>query len=111
MLSKNNGFFLADVLLSLSSWLMAATVLLPLAMFMIGQTAALRQENNAVHLLYEHLQQLKLYPGMQGPGSFSRGGTVFTIVIKDHGQGVPSEVCIEYEDYFRNKKTKCGLAE
>jgi competence protein ComGE len=111
MLSRNDGFFLADVLLSLSSWLMAATVLLPMAMFITGQTAALRQENNAAHLLYDHLHQLKLSPELTGQGSISRDGTVFTVIMKQHVVGVPSEVCIEYEDYFRIKKEKCALAE
>ncbi|KKK33208.1 hypothetical protein WQ57_25100 [Mesobacillus campisalis] len=111
MLSRNEGFFLADAMLSLSSWLMAATILLPLAMFCIGQTASQRQETNAAYLLYDHLQQLKSSPGQQFHGSFTRGGTVFTIVIRNFGQGVPSEVCVEYEDYFRNRKAECALAE
>jgi competence protein ComGE len=111
MLSRSEGFFLADAMLSLSSWLMAATVLLPLAMFCIGQTASQRQETNASHLLYDHLQQLKFSPGQQDQSSYTRGGTVFTIVMRDFGQGVPSEVCVEYEDYFRNRKAKCALAE
>ncbi|MBM4762275.1 hypothetical protein [Bacillus sp. B15-48] len=110
---KNDGFFFAEILLSLSAWLLATSILLPLTMLLLGQSVQVRQEADAIHLLYDQLQQLKFNPEhMTGDSVEVVGGTVYTITMNRQDSDSIVEVCVEFEGFFQNEKSrKCGLVE
>lgn len=108
---KNEGFFLAELLLSLSAWLMAACVLLPLSISLITQSIDLRREADALYLLYDRLQEMKIRTEPIGTESINRNGTLFTIRASDHSPESLVEVCVDFDGYFTKKMSKCAWAE
>jgi competence protein ComGE len=109
---SNGGFFLTELLLSLSAWLIATTILLPLAIYLIGQSIDLRHGTDALHLLYERLQEMKL--GISIPteiDSVEKNGKVFHYKVNHHESESVMEVCVEYNGYFSEKRTKCAFTE
>jgi competence protein ComGE len=109
---KNDGFFFAELLLSLSAWLLATTILLPLTMLLIGQSVELRQEADATFLIYDRLQQLKLNSeSLLSNDSVERAGTVYKFITLNQGSANVKEVCVEFDGYFKGQTSKCILAE
>jgi len=109
---KNDGFFLTELLLSLSAWLIATTILLPLAIYLIAQSIDLRQGTDALHLLYERLQEMKL--GISIPteiDTVEKNGKVFNYKMVHHESEPVTEVCVEYYGYFSEKQSKCAFTE
>lgn len=108
---KNDGFFLAEVLLSLSAWLIATTTLLPLILFLIGQSIDHNHETAAMHLLYERLQELKVETPNIDMNPVIKNGTAYHYKIVQHENGTLMEVCVEFDGYFSEKISKCAYAE
>jgi competence protein ComGE len=108
---KNDGFFLTELLLSLSAWLIATTTLLPLAIFLIGQSIDLRHGADALHLLYERLHEMKLGIASTETVVVERNGAVFHYKMLQHDPEAVMEVCVEYDGYFSEKISKCAFTE
>jgi len=111
MWRKNDGFFLAEALLSLSAWLIATTTLFPLSLFLIGQSIDLTHETDAMHLLYERLQELKVENERVDTDPVSKNGIVYNYKMVQHENGGMMEVCVEFDSYFSKKISKCAYAE
>lgn len=108
---KNDGFFLAEVLLSLSAWLIATTTLLPLILFLIGQSIDHSHETDAIHLLYERLQELKVENQSIDFNPVIKNGITYHFKMIQPENGALMEVCVEFDGYFSEKKSKCAYAE
>ena len=108
---RNDGFFLAELLLSLSAWLIATSILLPLSIFLIGQSVQLRQEADALHYLFDRLQQFKFNNEILIDDSVEKNGTVFIFKVIDHGPDSAEEVCVKFVSYFEKEISTCALAE
>jgi type II secretory pathway pseudopilin PulG len=102
-LLKNKGFFLAELILSLAAWLVAAGVLFPLFLHASGQAEDNRKSSAAVQVLYEYLQ-------MKAAGSAP--------VLENHESypveeveldGLAVEVCVHYEKKGRQKEKICDI--
>ena len=106
----NKGFFMIDLLLSFSAWFMAAGILLPAANYVISQTMAARQDQDAIQLVYDRLTAMKLDPESLRSQTEVRYGTEFTFVegLLSDGQ---MEVCVEYKDIFSKTKRQCANSE
>ncbi|CAM3805141.1 type II secretion system protein [Mesobacillus zeae] len=101
MLSKRNGFFLAELLLSISAWLIAAAFLLPLAMFLVGEGEQLRQEGEALRIVYDELSRQKV----------SMNGTVYHISMLQGIDGKNGEVCVRFDGYRKKECSICRFVE
>jgi competence protein ComGE len=108
---RNDGFFLAELLLSLSAWLIATTLLLPLSLNLIGQSIDLRHGTDALHLLYERLQEMKLGVTSTAIDTVEKNGAIFHYKVIHHEPGSEVEVCVEYNSYFSEKRSKCAFTE
>ena len=108
---SNGGFFLAELLLSLSAWLIATTILLPLAIYLIGQSIDLRHGTDALHLVYERLQEVKLGIAPTEIDRIEKNGVVFNYKMIHHESESVMEVCVEYNGYFSEKRSKCAFTE
>jgi hypothetical protein len=108
---NSKGFFMSELLLSLSAWLMATSILLPLAIFLLGHSMQIRQEADALHLLYERLQEMKLTPELTGNSSIERNGIIFRFKVSAADQESPERVCVEFNDFKKKTISKCASAE
>lgn len=107
MWRKNDGFFLAELLLTLSAWLVIASVLFPLIIQAVNHSTKVRQEFFAVKTLYESLIDAKknaVYPATE---SIVVHQTVYEIFHNGKGETANMEVCIKYEDLFQQSYEKC----
>jgi competence protein ComGE len=109
MLRRSDGYFLAEMLLSLSAWLVVTSVLLPGLVHLRDQTAALQVENTAIHLLYDELERAVEEGVPAEPRSIELNGINYEI----HWGGEMSriEVCVEYQDERSKRYKKCKMAE
>ncbi|WP_079509728.1 hypothetical protein [Mesobacillus jeotgali] len=111
MLSKKDeGFFLADMLLSLAAFVMAAAILLPMAILVIGQIVDLRKDGEASTILYDEMMYLKIAGKDSGRKLIIQNGTHYEVTISKNGENAPWEVCVQYES-ARQQSQKCVITE
>lgn len=109
MLKRNEGYFLAELLLSLSTWILITCALLPLISLVWKQAYQLTLDNMAIHLLYDELER-EIDEGIT-PGNriVQLNGANFEISWNEE---MPSfEVCVKYEDANANVCQKCRSPE
>ncbi|MBU8879366.1 phosphatase [Bacillus sp. FJAT-29790] len=111
MWRKNNGFFLAEVLLSLSAWLIIAGVIFPLIINVVNQSVQLRRDFAGTQALYEILQEAKMEGTRPVNKSLIIDRTVYEIVQETHDGYALMEVCVKYEDILRKAYKKCEVFE
>ncbi|MDP4169918.1 MAG: competence type IV pilus minor pilin ComGE [Bacillota bacterium] len=104
---KGNGFFLLELLLSLSAWLMLSLFLIPELIFLREQSKKAQLERESLQLLYE-----ELWAKEAGNVSFSnytvvKGGTHFQIFWGEPSPSGQKEVCVQVEDVEPNEKKFC----
>jgi competence protein ComGE len=107
---KDEGFFLADMLLSLAAFVMAAAILLPMAIFVIGQTIDLRKDEEASTILYDELMYLKIAGEDSGRNLIILNGTHYEVTVSKNGEDAHWEVCVQYES-ARQHNQKCSITE
>lgn len=109
MLRRNSGYFLAEVLLSLTVWLLITGLLLPLVIQLKSQSVLLALDNTAVHLLFDELENKMDQSLLTGNKTIMSNGTAFEIVwYEDMSE---TKVCVEYKDGFSNTKKQCRRPE
>ncbi|PLR99924.1 hypothetical protein [Bacillus sp. T33-2] len=111
MLRRNEGFFLAEMLLSLSAWILSAAFMLPMAMLVVGQSSQMKQEANAVQLMYENLQEISIGDESGDGNVVSKDGTQFKITYLRNSMGLAEEVCVQFEGYSKKPVRKCGFVD
>jgi len=112
MLSRHEGFFLAELLLSLSAWLVMASVVLPITIHLIGQSVDLRRETEALHLLYDRLKSMKVQGHNYVEAEVTElNGVIYRFHNVETIDGMETEVCVDFDGNFREVKTKCVLAK
>ncbi|TYS40192.1 hypothetical protein [Bacillus infantis] len=100
---KNEGFFLAELILSLSAWLVSACVLLPLFLHASGQAEEHRRSSEAVQVLYEYLQ-------MKAAGSAPAMIYHEAYPIEEMElDGLSVEVCVHYEKKNGQQERICDI--
>lgn len=107
MLQRNNGFFLPEMLLTLSAWLVIAAVFFPLVMNIVKQSVGLQQEFEGTRLLYEALLSAKIEGVHPVSETITVNQTVYNISLESAGV----EVCIQYENVFNIEQKKCEVFE
>ncbi len=103
MLYKTNGFFLVELLLSLSIWLVITLFLLPMFIQVSKQSLNTQYSREASKLLYDSLQET-LFTGLfKDQLTVERKGKSFT-VTKEVSK---NEVCVKYENAFKKEVLIC----
>jgi type II secretory pathway pseudopilin PulG len=112
MLSNNKGFFLLELLLSLSALLMLSLFLLPLLMDLRDQSRQLEIENNARKLMYEELQAKLIDSRTFTNYTFIQNRVEYKIIWRDIQVTGQKEVCVKVERNPFLPETKiCGVLE
>ncbi|USK48839.1 phosphatase [Bacillus sp. CMF12] len=107
MWRRNEGFFLAELLLSLSGMLLAAGIMFPLVIKAIEHSEEVKQDYESTQLLYEYLQQAASEGRFPEEKTMKKNQTVYEIFPMEN-QGF-MEVCIRYENVRDRKKEKCEV--
>lgn len=111
MLRKNKGYFFAEVLISLSAWLIIASVYFPMIASMSRHSVQLDQDLVGTQLFYETLLKARKEDKEPLPNFITVNNTVYEIGIELREGSSGSEVCIQYEDIFNGIQKKCELFE
>ena len=111
MLSRNDGFFLSEMLLSLAAFFMGAAILLPIAIQIVNQTVESEKSVAASHLLYDELMYMKIEGTYSGREYFIQNGDRYNIKVTKNEGDSSWEVCIEYVDYAHQQQKKCAASE
>lgn len=95
MLKNNNGFFLAELLLSLSAFFMMVMILVPLFMRLTEHRFELEVHHDAIYILYEELisSQVENIPIVEK--SVRRNNRDYTLNYRFINSEM--EVCVRYE--------------
>ncbi|NYE05018.1 hypothetical protein F4694_001767 [Bacillus niacini] len=97
MLWKNDGFFLLELLLSLSAWFMMSMFFMPLLMELSHQSQQLVRDKKAVQFLFEELHSNLTEDRTNSNYSIYDNGTeykIYWIQSSDIGQ---KEVCVKVD--------------
>jgi competence protein ComGE len=112
MLWKNDGFFLLELLLSLSAWFMMSMFFMPLLMELSHQSQQLVRDKKAVQFLFEELQANLTEDRTTSNYSIYHNGTeykIYWIQSSDIGQ---KEVCVKVDKTAFLPKTEiCKVPE
>ncbi|WP_436372901.1 phosphatase [Cytobacillus sp. BC1816] len=107
MWRRNEGFFLAELLLSLSGILLAAGIMFPLVIKAIEHSEEVKQDYKSTQLLYESLQQAASEGHYPEGKTIIKNQTVYEIFPIEN-QGF-MEVCIRYENVRDRPEEKCEV--
>jgi competence protein ComGE len=109
MLQKSDGYFLTEMLLSMAAFIMAAAILLPYTVMVQSQTMQLREDTEALHLLYDELMYIKIAGAKSGRGSFFKNGVLYNVTVDDSSP--LWEVCVHYAAKNQKNNTRCAFME
>ncbi|MEK3853171.1 phosphatase [Cytobacillus sp. FSL H8-0458] len=107
MWRRNEGFFLAELLLSLSGLLLAAGIMFPLVIKALEHSEEVKQDYDGTQLFYESLLEAASEGSFPEGRTMKKNQTVYKIFLKEN-QGF-MEVCIRYENVRDSTKEKCEV--
>lgn len=109
---SNRGFFLLELLLSLSALLMICLFFIPLLIDLRSQSAKLEVETMARQLVYEELQASLHHNRTDANYTVIQNGIGYHLYWTDSGITGLKEVCVEVEYSTFLPYTKvCGIQE
>lgn len=98
MLWKSDGFFLLELLLSLSAWFMMGMFFLPLLMDLSKQSQQLVRDNKAEQFLFEELQANLTEDRINSNYSILHNGTEYMIYWNQSSGIAGKEVCVKVDE-------------
>ena len=111
MLRSTKGYFLLELLLSLSALFMLCLYLLPLIIELREHSRQLEVESKARQIMFEELQAKLISKGTFTDYSFIQNGVEYKIIWKDTGAD-QKEVCVRIEkNSFLPEIEMCGILE
>lgn len=112
MLRSSKGYFLLELLLSLSALLILSLFLLPLLSELRDQSRQLNLESKAQQLVYEELQANLISNRPTLNSTSIQNGVVYLIIWNDSESTGQKEVCVRVEkNSFLPEVEVCGLLE
>jgi hypothetical protein len=112
MLRNTKGFFLLELLLSLSAWFMLSLFCLPLLIDLRNQFRQLELQSRARQLMYEELQTHLTSNKPFSNYTTILNGVEYQIIWKKTGAVDQKEVCVRIEkNSFLPETEICGLLE
>lgn len=100
MLSKNKGYYLLELILSLSGWILIASIMVPILIQFNKQSVQIQEKSEALHILYEYVQEVLIENPERENFSVIKNNKSYDIIWFGEKEGGKSEVCIRYEDVF-----------
>lgn len=112
MLWKNDGFFLLELLLSLSVWFMIGMFFMPLLMELSTQSEQLVRNKKAVQCLFEELQANLTADRTNSNYSIFHNGTEYKVYWAQLSGIGQKEVCVKVDETSLLPKTEiCKIPE
>ncbi|MEH7111907.1 hypothetical protein V7124_05930 [Neobacillus niacini] len=112
MLSKNDGFFLLELLLSLSALFMLCVFFIPLLADLANQYQQLVRDKKASQLLFEELQNNLLEDRSNSTYSILHNGIEYQVYWNQAASGGQKEVCVKVDEQTWLPRTQvCGVLE
>lgn len=112
MLPKNKGFFLLELLLSISAWLMMCLFFIPILIDLTNQSRKEEVEKKAQQLLYEELEAKLGSDQTYTNYSVFSNSIEYKINWKDSQAPNQKEVCVAVDNNtFLSEMEICGLQE
>ncbi|UII54833.1 hypothetical protein LS684_14355 [Cytobacillus spongiae] len=102
-----NGFFLAEILLSLAAWLMVGGLMFPLIMDLSKKNLQLEEEQTAYYLLYEALIKEKVEGTPHLDEMMKRNGREYLLIWTDE----EGKVCVKFENPYRQETSVCDRVQ
>lgn len=112
MLRNNNGYFLLELLLSLSALFMICIFFVPLLVDIRNQLMSLEVEKKARQMVFEELEA-----SLNGTQAYINNSTIqngmeYRIFWRDSTDGSKKEVCVSVDETVEGSKTEiCGILE
>lgn len=106
---KNDGFLLPEILLTMSAWLVIATVIIPLIVNVKDQSVHLKQEFHGTKVLYEALLRAKKDEHQPQQGIVILNQTSYEIYLGNSEENKELEVCVKFENVYKKLQTKCEI--
>jgi competence protein ComGE len=108
MLRKNDGFFLVELLLSFSTWLIALGIVLPYVIQVTNQAIQLELEKTATHILYDELEKRKVFGSTVNNKTVTRNGVSYEVEWRTAEANL--EVCVVFQNANQTCE-KCRIFE
>lgn len=100
---RNDGFYMAELMLSLAGWLLIAGFLVPYILQVKKQTIQVHERAEAFHLLAESMQTVLIEHPERVNNTVVKDGISYVVMWQEGGK----EVCITYEDILQKKNQFC----
>ncbi len=97
---KNEGFYMAELIISLSGWLLISGILVPLFIQVNKQSIQIQEKSEALHILYEYMQIVTLENPIKENKVFTVDGTHYEIEWDEEIENENRKVSISYENVF-----------
>lgn len=111
MSQKNKGYFLAEMLLAITAFLIAAAVMLPYSILIITQIVQQREDAEATHILFDELMHIKAGGIESGRGLVVKHNLFYQVLVIKEDSGNIVEVCIHYDGENQENRKKCAFVE
>jgi competence protein ComGE len=112
MFWKNDGFFLLELLLSLSALFMLSMFFVPLLIDFSNQSQQLMRDKRAKQFLFEELQANLIEDRMNTHYSITLNGTVYTVYWRLNSVNGQKEVCVKVDENTRLQSFEdCAVPE
>jgi competence protein ComGE len=99
-LKNEDGFYMAELILSLSGWLLISGIIVPLFIQVNKQAIEIQEKSEALHILYEYMQTVTMENPVKENKIFSGDHTNYEIVWEKEQEDGSREVSISYENVF-----------
>jgi competence protein ComGE len=99
-LKNEQGFYMAELIISLSGWLLISGILVPLFIQVDKQSIEIQEKSEALHILYEYMQAVTIEDPVKENIIISGDYTQYEIVWGMEQEYGEKEVSIRYENVF-----------
>jgi hypothetical protein len=111
MLSNNKGFFLLELLLSLSAWFMLGMFFFPLLVDLSNQSLQLEVDKMAKKLLFNELHANLIDNQAFSSYTLVQNGVEYKLHWRESEVPNQKEVCVEIEKKYHTKSVLCAKPE
>lgn len=101
------GYFLADLILSISVWMLISMTILPFIIQTIDQSMREKQQFQATIFLYNKLHEILNGNATTDNISIAENGITYKYLFYSENK----ELCIEYDDRRKGKQRLCEILE
>lgn len=99
-LRNEDGFYMAELIISLCGWLLISGILIPLFIQVNKQSIEIQEKSEALHILYEYMQTVTIEDPIKENKMILGDHTHYEIVWEMEQEGGKREVSIRYENIF-----------